>query len=160
MAAPADPTQGQFITKAFWDTEIYNRWNAVDAAWTDWTPDWTSVSGSPSLGNGTLMAAYKRHDPTSKTVHFRFRLVAGSTTVYGTGAWSFSLPIPPATWQTAGGWLVDTSTTSRYAVSCYLTPAGGIERVGYQTTVGISNGNPFTWADGDFLFINGTYETS
>lgn len=160
MAAPVNPTSGQYITKAFWDTEVYNRWVDVSANWINWTPTWTAAtSGTPSAGNGSLTAAYKRPD-TSKTIYFRLRLLAGSTTAYGVGAWSFSLPggLAPTSVQTASGFLFDTSATARYAVSCYLTSAGGIERVAYTTTVGISGTSPFTWGTGDFLLLNGAYE--
>jgi uncharacterized membrane protein len=156
-----DPTFGQFITKAFWDTEVYDRWVDVASTWTNWTPTWTSAtSGTPSVGNGTLLAAYKRPD-TSKTVYFRLRLIAGSTTGYGTGAWSFTLPsgLNATSFQSCSGFLFDTSSTSRYAVAGYLT-GNAINRVAYTATVGISNGAPFTWATGDFLLLNGSYETS
>jgi hypothetical protein len=159
VAAPVNPTFGQFITKSFWDAQVYNRWVDIASVWTNWTPTWTSAtSGTPSAGNGTLLAAYKRAD-TAKTVHFRLRLIAGTTTAYGVGAWSFTLPagLDATSFQTCSGFLFDTSSTSRYAVAGYLT-GSSINRVAYTTTVGISGTAPFTWGTGDFLLLNGSYE--
>jgi hypothetical protein len=48
-----------------------------NTAWTAYTPTWTSDSGSPSIGNGTLVGRYKQ---LGKTVFFNLKLTYGSTT--------------------------------------------------------------------------------
>ncbi|MEU8379786.1 hypothetical protein [Streptosporangium sp. NPDC048865] len=161
MAAPVSPAAGQHITAAFWQTEITDRWTDLYGAWTSYTPTWTGATTNPSLGNGTLVAAYKRSDQ-SKSVYVRLRLVAGTTTTYGTGAWLFSLPsgLPPAAIQSLGGFLLDNSTVNRYAVSAYLTAANGIERIAYNGTTGLTGLAPFTWAVSDSLMLSGVYETT
>lgn len=60
-------------------------------AWTPWTPTWLAGGvGGPSLGNGTLNAAYRWL--AAKALQVRLALTLGSTTGGGTGTWSFSLP--------------------------------------------------------------------
>lgn len=161
MVAPVSPAAGQFITEAFWDTEVYDRWVDVYSGWAAYTPAWTAATTNPVLGNGTLVGAYKRLD-TSKSVYLRLRLVTGSSTTYGSGAYSFSLPpgLAPTAIQTMGGFLLDNSTVNRYAVSAYLTAANGIERVAYSATVGITGLAPFGWAVSDSLTFSGVYEIS
>lgn len=159
MAAPVSPSSNQFITAAFWKTEVTDRWTDVYSGWTSYTPTWTAATSNPSLGNGTLTAAYKRLDG-SKSVYLRLRLVAGTTTTYGNGAWSFSLPagLTPAAFQSLGGFLLDNSTVNRWAISAWLTAANGIERIALNGTVGITGTAPFPWAVSDHLMLGGVYE--
>ena len=59
------------------------------AAWTPYTPDWTSSGTDPAIGNGTLSASYRRIG----TIGFcRGVIKMGTTTTYGTGSWEVSLP--------------------------------------------------------------------
>lgn len=163
MAAPSNPASGQFITASFWNTEIYTRWTDLYAAWTSWTPSWTGSTSNPSLGNGTLNAAYKRAD-TAKTVTIRLRLAAGSTTSFGSGQWSFSLPsgLVPVTPQGITGHILDSSSSNRYACTAYVTntSSGIVERIAVNGTLGVSGAIPMTWANNDQLLLSGTYEIS
>lgn len=52
-------------------------------------PEWKGYTANPSIGDGTLSAAY---DHVGKFVNFRMKLTIGSTTSRGTGEWSFTLP--------------------------------------------------------------------
>lgn len=67
-------------------------WTA-GAAWTSYTPTWTAATTNPVLGNGTLVGRYKQF---GKTVLVNITLTAGSTTTFGTGAYSFALPFAAA----------------------------------------------------------------
>lgn len=165
MAAPTNPsTLGTFIDAAFWDTEIYDRWVALYSSWTSWTPSWTGSSSNPSLGNGTITAAYKRADATAKTVTFRLRVSAGSTTSFGSGQWSFSLPsgLVPVTPQAITGHILDSSSSNRYACTAYVTSTGSgtVERIAVNGTLGVSGAIPMTWANNDQILLSGTYEIS
>ena len=57
--------------------------------WTTFTPIWTSSGTQPSLGNGTLTGRYVN---LGATIIGEIRLLFGSTTTRGTGAYRFSLP--------------------------------------------------------------------
>lgn len=159
MAAPVSPSTNQFITKTFWDTEIYNRWVDAYGTWTSYTPIWLGATTNPVLGNGSLVAAYKRLD-TSKTVHIRLRLVPGSTTTYGSGLWSLSLPVGlfPSAIQTINGFVGNDTGSARYPMGVYLNGTDGMFRFAINGTSGVAPTVPFTWAASYQLVVNGTYE--
>lgn len=167
MAAPVSPSTGDFITKRFWDTEVFDRWTTVYSPWTAYTPVWTSTGTAPALGNGSLVGAYKLLDPATKSIHVRMRLVAQSATTFGTGLWMFTLPAGSvmAALQTLHGFVGTGDGLSRYVVSAYLTTTNGIERIGAAGSTGVTGTSPFTWGVdgatpriGDQLVLNGTYQ--
>ncbi|WP_433415016.1 hypothetical protein ACQP1V_36220 [Microtetraspora malaysiensis] len=162
MAAPISPASAAVIDAAFWKQEITDRWTDLYAGWTAYTPVWTAATTNPGLGNGTLQGAYKRAD-VGKAVLFRLRLVMGSTTTYGSGAWSFSLP--PGhnvqAFQTLGGHVHDVLPNSnRWAVCVLLSNSGGIERIAVDGSTGLASGAPHAWAVNDQLVLTGSYEIS
>lgn len=59
------------------------------AAWTSYAAVWGAATTNPVLGNGTLVSRYKQF---GKTVHVNITLTAGSTTTFGSGAYTFTLP--------------------------------------------------------------------
>lgn len=162
MAAPVSPTAGQLVSKTFWDTEIYNRWVALYASWSSYTVTWTGATTNPTLGNGTLDAAYQRAGD-GKTVAVRIRLVIGSTTTLGSGLWSFSLPVglAPAAVQSLAGFTSNNAGTVRHTLGAYLTAGTGVFRIAAADgTSGVSNSSPIAWANGDQLVLSGIYEAS
>lgn len=67
--------------------------NFTPGAWTTYTSAWTSTGTAPAIGNGTISA---RYSITGNTVNVAITLVAGGTTTFGTGTYSFSLPFAVA----------------------------------------------------------------
>lgn len=67
--------------------------NFTPGAWTPYTSAWTSSGTAPAIGNGTISARYAL---TGNTVNLAITLVAGGTTTFGTGGYSFSLPFAVA----------------------------------------------------------------
>lgn len=67
---------------------------AAPGAWASYVPVWSSSGTAPALGNGTLTGRWVQ---IGKTVHAAVKLVAGSTTTFGTGGYSFTLPVAAAT---------------------------------------------------------------
>lgn len=63
------------------------------SAWTSYTPVWSSSGTAPSLGNGTLVGYYAK---IGRDVTAKIFLSTGSTTTYGTGFYSFTLPLAAA----------------------------------------------------------------
>lgn len=82
MTAPIPIASGMRLTPARLNTP----------AWTSYTPARTAATTNPTLGNGTLVGAYRYLD--ASTVLLRVRLTAGSTTTIGTGQYRISLPVP------------------------------------------------------------------
>lgn len=126
-----------------------------------YSPSWIGDITNPSIGNGTLVGYYSR---VGNVVTMSIRLVMGSTTTYGSGAWSFGLPF-----TSNGGamhlfvaYLRDTSTSTNYHRIGIIAGASGI----VQAFRGLADGTnsnamnattPFTWANGDEIRIAGTY---
>ena len=133
-------------------------------AWASWTP---TISGTGwAQGNGTVTAAYTQ---MGKTVHYRIRFVAGTTTTFGSAALEISLPV--AAISVAGvtghssGYLLDSSASARYGVFCIAQSSGTLivyanssVNAGQQSAL-IST-VPFTWASSDSVNISGTYEAA
>lgn len=61
--------------------------------WTAYTPSWTATTTNPSIGNGSIAGRYQL---VGKTCIAKFEVVAGTTTNFGSGSWSFSLPFTVA----------------------------------------------------------------
>jgi hypothetical protein len=134
-------------------------------AWTAYTPTWTSDSGTPSIGNGSITGRYKQ---IGKTVFFNLKLTYGTTTTGGSGAWMFGLPITAyndnyqfavsilnsgLAWYGAIGNGNYKGSTSYFSI---------IHQNDTATTVwgGVSSTAPFTFGNQDTLTVSGSYEAS
>jgi hypothetical protein len=91
---------GELVTSGLLNQQIRDNFNAIavsvpGAAWTNFTPTWTSLGGTaPAIGNGNITARWHQ---IAKTVEVQYRYVAGSTTTYGTGTqWRWTLPVTAA----------------------------------------------------------------
>lgn len=142
-------------------SELANYHDALTALtdqWTPYTPTWTG--GTPAIGNGTLAGAYIQ---IGKFVVFRINMVAGSTTTFGSGAWTIGLPVSSnvATGQRVGGATLNDSsaTTNRMGRSVYTNGVQGVALVDEATTR-VGSATPFAWATGDQWTVEGVYEAS
>lgn len=169
---PSSPQEGMTIFET--DTDRILTWDGSAwvigieyAAWTDYSGSftWAASGTQPALGNGTVSARYRR---SGKLVYYAFRLTMGSTTTYGTGSYSFSLPVNAAArFFTGSAYLRDASATSNgHAPGICLidgptTPtvmtATSSSGAGTGTVVGQTA--PFTWANTDILQAEIVYET-
>jgi hypothetical protein len=89
---------GETVTAATLNAEIRDQFNSFFGAWSTYTPAWTASSTNPVLGNGTLTGRYMK---IGRTVFCNINLITGSTTTYGSGQYSFSLPSTVAASGTA-----------------------------------------------------------
>lgn len=139
--------------------------------WTSYTPGWYGSSGNPVLNTGYLAGFYQK---VGRQVFVQVRLKMGADTTYGTGDWTFSLPVTPATVndfdrpcgthsaEDAGvrGYMGTVVIASSNAPAAYanrfvlkvhdVVNSGGAYNVG--TT------RPFTWGNGDFVSFWAIYE--
>lgn len=162
--APRTWVVGEVVTAAELNAEIRDQFNTMFAAWTAYTPTWTASTTNPVINNGTLLGRYIK---IGRTVHCHGEMIAGSTTTYGTGGWSFDLPFPAAaavgnrvghahalggTPRAAGNVIVaaGASTFSPFV------PASTSVSFLSQATATI----PFTWASTNQLRMSLTYEAS
>jgi hypothetical protein len=144
--------QGVFDVSGGWGTA---------GAFTAYTPAWTATVTPPVLGNGTISGAYFQ---VGKLVVGRMSLTMGSTTTYGSGSYQLSLP-----------------TTINAAYQLYFPMGNGaivhggniygfIAGVGSSTTVlwlttaqpavTSSPSTPVTFASGDTVYVDFTYEAA
>jgi len=123
----------------------------IAPGWTSFTPTWTVSAGSVSIGNGTLAGRY-RQVQGSDTLIAQFRLIAGSTTTYGSGFWIFAPPITPSTnavnHAVGCGYINDSGTQSRICTVRFVGATGIVADTG---TGVVTNSSPQTWATNDEL---------
>ena len=159
---PASPVEGMTIYETdtdrllIWDGAAWVPVTSV-GAWTTYVPAWTSTGTAPAIGNGTITGASMTH---GKTTFVRGQITMGSTTTFGTGTYSVSVP----TAATAG------SQAQTVGVTFYLDSGtaqrGGMCIFGTSTTMqlitaaggDVTNTVPHTWANTDRIYWSVTYE--
>jgi hypothetical protein len=164
------PTASQLpATAAPWqqartlDTGDTYTWDGAawdNGAWKAYTPAWTAVTTNPVLNNGTIVGKYRK---IGKTIHFRIKLVIGSTTLFGSGEYRFSLPSTVIAEHAVFYAPIGTGFCRDDNVSVKKPRFVG---VGSSTTVNLSDSDgalvtpnvPFTFAVGDIIMIAGEYE--
>lgn len=159
--SPITWSAGQALTAAQLNQQLRDNMNAI-GTWTAYTPAWTATT-NPAIGNGVIGGAYIK---AGSTVLFRLRITPGSTTTFGSGGYTTSLPLAladsPVTFQ--GGLLVPGTGWH---------PLWGLCGVGGTTmdlattpaTAGtflraVSSTVPVTFASGHSIAITGSYQTS
>lgn len=153
------------------DTDVFSIYNGTayvtmgsNAAWTSYSPAWTSSGTAPAIGNGTLTGASFK---LGRLVFYRVRWVAGSTTTFGTGNYFFSLPFTSISLGSfdlpcsGSGILVDLSTQVRYRVVPTLNTTTVVWLNVGDNNPGVMQATaPATWANGDSLNFSGVYEAA
>ncbi len=166
----ADPNADRVL---FWDESAGAlKWLTVDGIvgtdlgkWQSYTVSWTAESTNPAIGNGTLAG---RYNVIGKLCTYVLGLVMGSTTNYGSGNWSFSLPktakntsginfygvahirkVGTANYERIAQISPSISTT---VINMFIDPTPGSNSANISATV------PFTWGEGDAFGFEITYE--
>ena len=137
--------------------------NGIQAAWDSYTPTWTAITTNPALGNGTITGRYLR---IGKTVMFQIVLTMGSTTTYGTGGWTFSLPVAAASTGRRVIAALDMATANSYSGVGIVLSGGSLLFASSPGTVAggpdrsVGTGVPVAWASGNTLAATGAYEAA
>lgn len=134
--------------------------NALGSA----TDTWTCTLGGTgwAVGNGTISTGYTQ---VGKSVWFNVTFTTGSTTSYGTGSLTLSLPVTPKSTHMAVARYFDTSAGATYgAEALILTNGTAVPIVTPATAGGSSRGItgtvPVTGATGDSITVTGWYEAA
>jgi hypothetical protein len=109
---------------------------------------WGSSGTAPAIGDGTCVSSSIVTDGWYSTV---ITLTAGSTTTFGTGDWTFTLPYAAS--QSGGGAVYMRDATGNYWTGTARVAAGA-STVGIYLNNSASGANataPFTWAQSDVL---------
>jgi len=115
-----------------------------------YTPTWSSNGNEPSLGNGTISGKYSR---SGNRVDVKISLKIGSETSFGTGDYSFSLPIAASTTSQGVTRAVSSSRASFGAAHVQDSNVQPFTTAGLQYTASV----PHAWASGDMLEITVSY---
>lgn len=141
--------------------------------WFAYTPTWGATGTAPAIGDGTFDCKFAM---VGKIVNFRFRWNAGSTSTYGTGAFTFTLPVSAGSYyatastnQSFGGsgYMENNGVLGYNAVTAYMNATLGVTKFGI-TVVNSAAGAvdlvgqtvPFTWGTADYINFGGTYEAA
>lgn len=156
-AAPLIPQSVLQTTTDAW----YNILLALSDVWSTYTPTWTASGTAPVLGNGTISGRYAQ---VRKLVFCTGILTMGSTTTFGTGVWSVSLPVTAVTSTTGiyvgASYLHDNSVIANRRTGCQ-TVATTTTASAYSATGGqIAPAAPFTWAVSDKWSWSLVYEAA
>jgi hypothetical protein len=117
--APRTWVVGEVVSATVLNQEIRDQFNSMFAAWTAYTPTWTASTTTPVLGNGTLTGRYMK---IGRTVICHINLTTGSTSTYGSGNHSFSLPVQAANVGTAIVGNAHLLGTDRWAGQIIVSP--------------------------------------
>lgn len=126
------------------------------------TIQWKGDTTDPVLGNGTLTCRVERK---GRSLKVDVKLVMGSTTTFGSGAWYFLLPAPYSTWAakadaTGIGSILDSGTTY-YAVTPKIATGGKqIYMTLDNSPANVYASAPMTWAVNDTLQFSIEFEIS
>lgn len=140
---------------------------ALATPWLTYTPAITGTG--TAVGNGTVLGAYRRD---GSTLHLRVTWTLGSTSTVGTGGVTFSLPSGATavtqtnTNQMCHAMYNDTGTIV-YEGHAYVGSAGTTLQCNvwnvagtYPTWTALAAAVPHTWANTDFINVNGTLEVA
>lgn len=132
--------------------------------WTDYTPVWAASGTQPVLNNGSLVGRWVR---VGDLVVCIGKLLAGTTTTYGTGTYTISLPVTSNNFIGGNGvigsaWIRDSSSGdyqgqlidvgTAFAMRPAASTFGGNSQWGATA--------PMTMANGDFVSWYATYEAA
>lgn len=151
------------LTAANFNTHVRDNLKAIGDAWTAYTPTWTASSVNPAIGNGTIAGSYLS---AGKLTLFKITVSMGSTTTYGTGSYSFSLPVTAAlsglgaNFPVGQAHLRDSSPAANYFRQAVLAVTGTTVVLYDQAGTAAATTVPFTWANGDSLAIMGCFEAA
>ncbi|MFE9738805.1 hypothetical protein [Streptomyces sp. NPDC006477] len=162
IATPRTWVVGEVVTAAYMNAEIRDQWLDVLAAWVTYTPVWTA-SVNPSLGNGSIVGRSKK---IGRLVNFQIDLTMGTTTTYGTGAWSITLPFQAAASSGSRVGNAQALGGSRFGGQVIVSPGASGVGAFFPASSAVSNYSsaaaavPFAWASGNELRITGVYESA
>lgn len=151
----------EVVTAAIMNTHVRDNLKAIGDAWTSFgaaSTHWTATTTNPTIGNGTFAAAYAQ---AGRLVHFRIRIVFGSTSTVGSGTYLFGLPVNGQGFNTpvlCSAMLYDSSGGSRTMAHAYMNSATQI--VLNTGTANVTHAAPTAWATSDVIAIAGTYEAA
>jgi hypothetical protein len=130
---------------------------AAAGYWTVYTPTWASSGTQPT--NGTYNVA--RYTRVGEMVFVQITMSMTGSTTFGTGTYSWSLPVNATTETLCMGtaFMFDNGTSFRTGAVVYASATSINVGVDAGTT-GIGATVPFTWANGDYITMSFSYKAA
>lgn len=117
---------------------------------------WAGSVTNPAIGDGTLAALYHVVD---RMVHFSVSMTAGTTTTFGTGFWTFSVPIALGGSDLPGvARAVDTGVLNYPGIVTFAS-ATTLNMLDDNTGVQWSVSTPFVWGSTDVGIVSIWYQS-
>jgi hypothetical protein len=142
--------------------------DAHEAAWTTYTPVFTTASGSPAVGTGGGGNITGRHKKIGRLCTVSGYMKFGTTGASaGTGEWRMSLPFTAAT-VTDQAWLGSvymndaSAGASGHFIGTAVVASGGTYATFYggNAAAQVTGTTPVAWSPGDAIRWEVTYETA
>jgi hypothetical protein len=130
---------------------------------TAYSPTWEGSSSNPAIGNGTIEAKYIQ---IGKVVTVFLTVTMGTTTTYGSGFWTFTLPVTAVGSGKNVGYGIfycndQTAASTQYVSAAYaVSSTTMVFDIASGARANIDNDSPFTWASTDVLRGSFTYEAA
>lgn len=154
---------GEDPTSAVYNQHIRDQFRVLGDAYLAYTPVWTGATTNPVIGNGSITGFYRA---VGKHISFRINILAGSTTTFGSGAYSFTYPpFPPADATNPGnpgitGHFYDLSATKPFGCFAIGASSTTFRPVMASTDSFMSQLVPVAPANGDEINFGGSYEAA
>lgn len=159
---PRSWSVGETVTAANMNAQIRDFANAF-GAWGSYTPTW-GASSAPAIGNGTISGGYSQ---IQKTVHFRVGVTFGTTTTFGTGNYTLTIPTTAGSGLNIWSFLGYALQTSTYQLTMDVNGGSTAAAMNYQSTLAgvktrVSPTAPVTWTAvaGNGFWFSGMYEAA
>lgn len=134
--------------------------------YSSYTPTWGATGVAPALGNGVSQGRYVQ---VGKLVHFMMDFNPGSTSTFGTGNYTFSLPVTASVAMQGaplGSIYAEDLSASAFSMAFPILASSTTFNMQYVATwpTGVQalygQTAPWTWATGDTIWVCGTYEAA
>lgn len=131
--------------------------NQIDIRLRSYTSTWAAAGGAPALNNGTSYA-FEQREGGMITVDIGVNM--GSTTTYGTGEYSFTLPRAASGSSNFFGTvlLFDSSANTYYTGVALIAAGASVLTMATHLAIStVTQAVPFTFAQNDFIRIQVAY---
>jgi hypothetical protein len=131
----------------------------LDGASGTYTPTWAAATTAPAIGNGNLSAAWRRGP--GNMIDAEISLFTGSTTTYGSGIYTLSLPTAARAGQSLVGEVIGfNSGVASQIGAAVLNGTSAVQVTFHGSGAAWSATGPWTFKSGDYVKVRLRYEAA
>lgn len=131
--------------------------NSIEYGMVTYTPTWAASGDAPSIEDGSLSGAYWRE---GQLLRVQINFTAGSSTTFGTGTYTFSVPKTAGRLATGTVRMLDSGTAFYVGVAQITNGTAVVHFYGNAAGTQAGQTSPFTWANGDSFILDIVYPIS